>query len=91
MKVLGIKMTITSIVLISIIVVGVVCVLKMLLSKTTTLELLTDPEHQDRKDIGNHMPDGTHNFDNNKPIEAIKPVKPIKTIVPIQTTFAQLE
>jgi hypothetical protein len=91
MKVLGIKMTITSIVLISIIVVGVVCVLKMLLSKTTTLELLTDPEHQDRKDIGNHMPDGTHNFDNNKPIESIKPVKPIKTIVPIQTTFAQLE
>ena len=91
MKVLGIKMTITSIVLISIIVVGVVCLLKMLMSKTTTLELLTDPEHQDRKDIGNHMPDGTHNFDINKPIEAIKPVKPIKTIVPIQTTFAQLE
>ena len=91
MKVLGIKMTITSIVLISLIAVGVVCLLKMLMSKTTTLELLTDPEHQDRKDIGNHMPDGTHNFDNNKPIEAIKPVKPIKTIVPIQTTFAQLE
>ena len=91
MKVSGIKMTITSIVLISLIAVGVVCLLKMLLTKTTTLELLTDPEHQERKDIGNHMPDGTHNFDINKPIEAIKPVKPIKTIVPIQTTFAQLE
>jgi hypothetical protein len=82
MKVLGIKMSTTNCIICALAVLGIICVIKMLLTKKNNVELLTDEDHRERKDMGHHMPDGTHKFDT-------KETK--QTIQTIQTTFAQLE